>query len=349
MQAIYDYFSTHGAWPKFTQIDRPIRREHDWDIADIVQELSESVLIPPRPGGLRPVPQDHLQLTLQGIATCAGSTQDTERFVQTLRWLAQQEMAYGPAIDTDNALPRVPSSEIAAHLGLGADDPLSLQRLHSMLDLDHWGLGGFGEAEDHSWYVMLTPDIWRFRHVQTVEDCVKVRADWVAEGQRHQFPSGTFMHFNGPVQSPFATFGTAPADAEPPETSRPPYIAEQITDAIRAKAGQSRFDLTKLLALIAELNDNCAEQHTYAAHALLRAVLDHIPPILGYRTFEQAVNNYQWPRTDKQYMRKLLDFRSQGDDALHRPISEKVSLLDFSDMPPGIWINQLLQECADRL
>jgi hypothetical protein len=133
------------------------------------------------------------------------------------------------------------------------------------------------------------------------------------------------------------------AVAEQRGATRPPYIAAQITDAILAKAEQYRFDVTKLLALIAELNDN------YAAHALLRAVLDHIPPILGYRTFEQAVNNHQWTQTDRQYARKLLDFRAQADDALHRPISRQVSLLDFAALPPGIWINRLLQECADRL
>lgn len=122
---------------------------------------------------------------------------------------------------------------------------------------------------------MLTSDIWRFRHVQTVEDCVNVRANWLAEEKR--ILPDKLTNFYGPWQ-----FGTEPADTEPLETPRLPYIAEQITDAIRAKAGRSRFDLTKLLALIAELNDNCASKHTYAAHALLRAVLDHVPPVFGY-------------------------------------------------------------------
>jgi hypothetical protein len=355
LQAIYDYFSARGTWPTFIQIDRPIRREHGWDTADIVQQLPASVLVRPR-GNFRPVPQDELRLTLEGIAACRGSEQDTARFVQTLRWLAQQEVDYQPATDTDDPMPRVTSAATATQLGLDANDSLSLQRLYAMLDLDHWGLGGFAQMNDGSWYVTLTPDIWRFRHVQTVDDCIKARKDWLAEGRT--LPSATtVVNYSFPALAAFGPAiapqtidgGSATPDIEPPKALRSPYIAKQVTDTIRAKAGQSRFDLTKLLALIAELNDNYANENTYAAHALLRAILDHAPPILGYPTFQEAVNNYQWSRTDKQYMRKLLDFRSQADDALHRPISGKASLLDFTHMPPGIWVNQLLQECSDKL
>jgi hypothetical protein len=112
---------------------------------------------------------------------------------------------------------------------------------------------------------------------------------------------------------------------------------------------QKVMQINEQLALIAELNDNYAGQHTYAAHALFRAVLDHVPPLFGYRTFDEVVNNCKWSRTDNVYMRRLKDFRAQADDALHRPISAKASLVDFADLPPGIWINRLLQECADRL
>jgi hypothetical protein len=64
------------------------------------------------------------------------------------------------------------------------------------------------------------------------------------------------------------------------------YISEDIVTAIRGKADQSKLDVAKLLALVEELNDNCARKNTYAAHALLRAILDHIPPILGCAGFQ---------------------------------------------------------------
>jgi hypothetical protein len=97
-----------------------------------------------------------------------------------------------------------------------------------------------------------------------------------------------------------------------------PYVDAKIVEAIRAKDGQSKFDVTKLLGLIDELNDNYARRNTYASHALLRGLLDHIPPILSCKNFEEVANNYRWPQTDKKYIKWLANFRAQGDDALHR-------------------------------
>jgi len=68
--------------------------------------------------------------------------------------------------------------------------------------------------------------------------------------------------------------------------------------------------------------------------------------LLGYASFPATVNNHRWSRTDQAYMRKLLDFKLQADDVLHRQISNKTDLLSLDDAPPRAWINRLLQECA---
>jgi hypothetical protein len=56
-----------------------------------------------------------------------------------------------------------------------------------------------------------------------------------------------------------------------------------------------------------------------------------------------------WTQTDKKYAKKLLDFKLQGDDALHRQISEKTDLIGIDDLPPRTWLNRLLHECAGKL
>jgi hypothetical protein len=128
-----------------------------------------------------------------------------------------------------------------------------------------------------------------------------------------------------------------------------PYVDVRVVKAIRACEGQCQFDVTKLLALVNELNDNYASRHTYASHALLRAVLDHVPPAFGYASFREVANNHPWKPTDKRYMKKLADFRDQADDALHRQISAKADLLSFEDMPSSVCVDRLLHECAERL
>jgi hypothetical protein len=135
----------------------------------------------------------------------------------------------------------------------------------------------------------------------------------------------------------------------PPAQIASPYVDAKVVAAIQAKDGQSTFDVTKLLSLIAELNDNCARSNTYASHALLRGLLDHIPPILSCKNFEEVANNYHWPQTDKKYLKQLAAFRAQGDDALHRQISADADLLGFDDMPKSVCVDRLLLECAKKL
>jgi hypothetical protein len=138
-----------------------------------------------------------------------------------------------------------------------------------------------------------------------------------------------------------------PPRPSPPATSF--YVDAQVVDAIRAKQAQSTFEVTKLLGLTDEMNDNYCRRNTYASHMLLRAVLAHVPPIFGCKDFAEVVNNHSWGRTDKRSIKRLADFRDQADDALHRQTSANPCVLDSDDMPTSVYIDRLFQECAGTL
>jgi hypothetical protein len=103
-----------------------------------------------------------------------------------------------------------------------------------------------------------------------------------------------------------------------PAASRTDYVDMQVGASLTARAEAAGLDPGKLTTLITELNDNYSRGDAYAAHALLRAILDHIPPLLGCADFKAAASSYPWSRTDRGYARRLLDFKLQADDALHR-------------------------------
>jgi hypothetical protein len=124
-------------------------------------------------------------------------------------------------------------------------------------------------------------------------------------------------------------------------------LTPQVSASLAARAQATGLDPGKLTRLVAELNDNYSRGNAYAAHAPLRAILDHIPPLLGCADFKAAANNYSWSRTDRSYARRLLDFKLQADDALHRQISKRTDQLGIDDMPPKVWVNRILQECAE--
>ena len=469
LQAIYDRFRADGTWPTFISVDRPLRRSEGKDVGAIAQTIPQSLLLRPMPGNYRPNPNDSVRLTLRGIAACNGSADEIERFASLLRWLAQKEIEFEPDTEATEIMPKITSEEVRRHLRIGKADPGPLRRLYAMLQLNHWGLGGSGGTPDE-WFVYVGPDIWRYRDVQTAEDCAIAREDWLREGAsmdtsvlEERQPDGLWpgadQYLEGddeiladagyyhvrlsskssprdevrldltldeltlrflepyreggpiavggrtipmaeltkvrisrteepsaelrpmvqaerrrqPIASPLsddwliAQSGEDVTDrfiTEPPgrlavttaatlpgvvQRKAAPYVDEKLRAAIQAKSELCQLDCTKLLQLIDEVNDNCARQNAYAAHALMRAILDHVPPILGCATFSEVVSNYAWSQTDKRYVKKLFDFKLQGDDVLHRQISEKADLLGMDDVPPRAWINKLLQECAVKL
>ncbi|MFF3244263.1 hypothetical protein ACFYWY_11130 [Streptomyces sp. NPDC002870] len=135
-----------------------------------------------------------------------------------------------------------------------------------------------------------------------------------------------------------------------PVITTPLYVNQGLITELDQKQGQTKWSLDKLLQLLRELNDCYAEDRPFACHALVRAIIDHVPPILGCTSFEAAVSSYKWTRTDKKYMTRLLDFKTQADDVLHRHIRTSKDPISMHDLVPlGSHMNALLRECVDKL
>lgn len=127
------------------------------------------------------------------------------------------------------------------------------------------------------------------------------------------------------------------------------YVSSIIFNDLKVLVGSSKLNCEKLISLIDELNAAYANERPYSALALVRAIIDHIPPVFGFTKFSEVQNNWTWGRTDKSYMSKLSDFRATADDVLHRQISPSVDLIGMEDLPPRTWLNRLLQECVQQL
>jgi hypothetical protein len=69
------------------------------------------------------------------------------------------------------------------------------------------------------------------------------------------------------------------------------FIATVRLDALRS-ANHVEFDCTRLICLCEELNACAAGGHAHAVILLVRAVLDHIPPVFGVRSFAEVASNY---------------------------------------------------------
>lgn len=126
------------------------------------------------------------------------------------------------------------------------------------------------------------------------------------------------------------------------------YINKSILEGFRSKT--SDFNYQKLITLIEELNFNYLNKKTYSSCMLLRAILDHIPPLLTKNDFNDVVNNYSWGSEKSsrlKALKELLTFRNTPDDILHAQITNKSDVIDISYLPNKFPINILLQECLE--
>lgn len=103
------------------------------------------------------------------------------------------------------------------------------------------------------------------------------------------------------------------------------------------------YNYKKLTSILEELNDNYSKGNAYASSMLIRTILDHTPPLYGYSTFNEVVNNKKWGKSDQKHFKKLYDFRIVAEDALHRPITDIEDLIEMDSIPEPIHLNTYLQ------
>jgi hypothetical protein len=205
-----------------------------------------------------------------------------------------------------------------------------VERLGRLLAIEQWGSTSGSPGGGSDWQFGVGRDVRRFATVRSIEDYAAKKDEWSRESP-----------FLPPLVLP-----TESAKGVPAERSSAAYVDEATIDDVMQAAAAVGLSTDKLTAMLTELNDNYSRGNAYACHALLRAILDHVPPMSGCRSFDEVANNLSWGRTDKQYMRRLIDFRLQADDVLHRPISAQNAQSTMDDLPPSVWLRRLLEGCV---
>jgi hypothetical protein len=98
----------------------------------------------------------------------------------------------------------------------------------------------------------------------------------------------------------------------------------------------NNFDLTKLLQLLDEVDLSFRNGCYLATAMLVRAILDHVPPIFGVKTFSEVANNYLGSKSFRESMLNLENSsRRIADQHLHGQIRRSETLptarqVDFS-------------------
>jgi hypothetical protein len=82
-----------------------------------------------------------------------------------------------------------------------------------------------------------------------------------------------------------------------------------------------------LIRLCQELNSNWINNNFFTVGLLLRTIINHVPPLFGFQTFDQVVANYGGGTSFKKNMDTLnQSLRSIADHYTHLTIRKKEPL-----------------------
>jgi len=107
----------------------------------------------------------------------------------------------------------------------------------------------------------------------------------------------------------------------------------------------SKFDLSRLVRLCEELNMAHSAICLMSIAMLVRAIVDHIPPILGQQSFAAVASNYSGTKSFKGSMQRLdTSLRSVADAHLHTQARSREILPTFNQVDFRADLDVLLGE-----
>lgn len=109
------------------------------------------------------------------------------------------------------------------------------------------------------------------------------------------------------------------------------------------------FDLRRLIRLCEELNRCFGASSFFATAALVRTIINHVPPLFGARTFAEVANNIGGKSDKKSLLRLETASRDISNSALHQQIQKKEVLPTAIQVDFKNELDVLLGEIVRRL
>lgn len=120
-----------------------------------------------------------------------------------------------------------------------------------------------------------------------------------------------------------------------------PYVSKSRIAEIR-QLRSADFDLRRLIRLCEELNRCFGANFFFATAALVRTIINHVPPIFGAKTFAEVANNVGGKSVKKSFLRLETASRDISNDLLHQQIQKREVLptaiqVDFKNELDVLW------------
>jgi hypothetical protein len=116
-----------------------------------------------------------------------------------------------------------------------------------------------------------------------------------------------------------------------------------------AEIRSSRYDCTRLVSMCRELNSSYAHGNVHAVAMLVRAILDHVPPIFGCEKFSQVAAQVSGKSLKHSFERLDVQSRKVADKLLHSHIRDREMAPTLTEVAFNSELAQLLSEVCRLL
>jgi hypothetical protein len=153
------------------------------------------------------------------------------------------------------------------------------------------------------------------------------------------------------TQAAYDEYSRITAEVRPSRQASVPRQDAAYVDQARLAELQAlssaKYDLTRLVRLCEEVNIAWAASAYHATAMIVRAIMDHVPPIFGVAAFTQIGSNYAGARSFKEAMTNLeAAARKIGDSHLHTNVRAREVLPTATQVNFSNLLDLLLGEIA---
>jgi hypothetical protein len=122
------------------------------------------------------------------------------------------------------------------------------------------------------------------------------------------------------------------------------YVDQRRLEELKA-ARSDKWDLKRLIRMCEELNSSYEDGSYIACSMLVRSIVDHVPPIFGYKSFAEVASNYAGSKSFRASMSHLdRSLRNLADGNLHTHIRQTESLPTETQIKFWADLDKLLEE-----
>lgn len=128
-----------------------------------------------------------------------------------------------------------------------------------------------------------------------------------------------------------------------PISGSPYRISQQCIDAL-SKLKSPNFNFKKLNELVQELNSNMSKGNYYSVSMIIRAIIDHVPPLFEVTKFSEYANSHNKPSVKSMMLKLNETSRKIADISLHDQIGKKELILTQTQVNVFVELETLLNE-----